>query len=235
MKYRFKIKRFDPETDKKPHWEDYTVEGNPDQRVLELLLDIKGFYAGSLALRYSCGHGICGSDAVVINGRTRLACKVIMKEFNPDRDVITVEAMHGYPIIKDLVVDMRLFFEHYKAVRPYLINDQAEPARERIQSQEERARIEEATRCILCGACTGSCPTFWANRGYLGPAAIVQASRFIFDSRDTSTLERLELLSQEGGVFTCRSIYNCSEACPRDIEVVRLINEVRDAIRTTRR
>jgi len=230
MKYRFKIKRFDPDVDKKPHWEEYSVEADPDARVLEALLDIKGFSAGSLTLRYSCGHGICGSDAMVINGRARLACKVIMKEFDPDKDVITVEAMHGFPIIKDLVVDMRLFFEHYKAIKPYLINDQGEPTKERIQSPEERARFDDATRCILCGACTGACPTFWANRDYVGPAAIVQAYRFIFDSRDTATQERLEQLSQEGGVFTCRSIYNCSEACPRDIEIVKSINEVREAI-----
>ncbi len=230
MKYRFKIKRFDPDQDKKPHWEEYTVDIAEDHLVLEALLEIKGFSSGSLTLRYSCGHGICGSDAMVINGRTRLACKTLMKEFDPEKDVISVEAMHGFPIIKDLVVDMRLFFEHYKSVKPYLINDQEEPQRERLQTREERARFDDVTRCILCGACTGACPTFWANREYVGPAAIVAANRFIFDSRDTDTQERLELLGQQGGVFTCRSIFNCAEACPRDIEVVKAINEVREAI-----
>ncbi len=235
MRYHFKVKRFDPEVDSKPHWEDYSVDIDSDQLVLDALLAIKGYRSGSLALRYSCGHGICGSDAMVINGRTRLACKTLMKEFQPDGEPITVEPMHGFPIIKDLVVDMRLFFHQYRSVMPYLINDEPVPERERLQSKAERARFDDTTRCILCGACTGSCPTFWANREYIGPAAVVQAHRFIFDSRDTATKERLEILGQTGGVFTCRSIYNCSEACPRDIEVVKAINEVREAVLTGKR
>ncbi len=167
---------------------------------------------------------------MVINGHTRLACKTLLKTIEQDR-VIKVEAMRSFPIIKDLVTDMNLFFEKYKSIKPYLINDTPPPQREWPQTPEERARFDETTRCILCGACTGACPTFWADKNYVGPAAIVQAHRFIFDSRDQGTKERLRFMEQQGGVFTCRYIYNCSEACPRGIEVVKAINEVRQAIR----
>jgi succinate dehydrogenase / fumarate reductase iron-sulfur subunit len=231
MEYHINIKRFNPEQDPKPYWKEYTVQADPEDRLLDVLLKIKWDDDGTLTLRYSCGHGICGSDAMVINRRTQLACKSVLKHVAPDpNEVITVEPMRSFPVIKDLVVDMRLFYEKYYAIQPYLINDAPPPIAERLQTPQERKRFDETTKCILCGACTGSCPTFWANKDYIGPAAIVQGHRFIFDSRDAATQERLDILGETGGVFTCRSIYNCSEACPRGIDVVKAINEVRHAI-----
>jgi len=230
MKYQFEIKRFNPEKDSKPHWETYTIETEPEDTVLNALEEIKGHQDRTLTFRRSCAHGVCGSDAMVINGHTRLACKTLLKALEQHQRV-RIEAMRSFPIIKDLVVEMNLFFEKYKSIKPYLINDAPPPQHEWQQSQEERARFDDTTRCILCGACTGACPTFWADKNYIGPAGIVQAHRFIFDSRDQGTKERLQFMEQQGGVFTCRSIYNCSEACPRGIEVVKAINEVRQAIR----
>ncbi len=234
MEYHFKIKRFNPEKDQKPHWEEYTVEANPTDRVLDGLDYIKWYQDGTLTLRRSCAHGVCGSDAMVINGRTRLACKTLMRVAAEQSDPITVEAMRGFPIIKDLVVNMDFFMAKFHAVKPYLINEKPVEG-ERLQSPEERARYDDTTKCILCGACTGSCPTFWADKNYVSPAMIVQAHRFIFDCRDEATQERLEMMQAEGGVFTCRSIYNCSEACPRDIDIVKAINEVRQAVLFGRR
>ena len=234
MEDHFKIRRFNPEEDDEPHWEEYSIEADPKDRLLDALHSIKWYRDGSLTLRRSCAHGVCGSDAMVINGHTRLSCKVLMEVAARESDPITVEAMRGFPIIKDLVVDMDFFMEKYRLIKPYLINETS-PQGERLQSQQERARYDDTTKCIMCGACTGSCPTFWADKEYLAPAAIVQAHRFIFDSRDDATEERLEMMRQEGGVFTCRSIYNCSEACPRGIDVVKAINEVRRAIFLGRR
>ena len=229
MEYRFKIRRFNPEIDEKPHWEQYTANLEASDRVLDGLEYIKGYHDGTLAFRRSCAHGVCGSDAMLINGRTRLACKLLVKEAIQEGDPITVDVMRGFSQIKDMIVDMRLFFEKYRSIRPYLIND-SPPEGEFIQTDAERERIDDTSNCILCGACSGSCPTYWADKRYVSPAIIVQAHRFIFDSRDQATQERLKQMEEEGGVFTCRSIYNCSEACPRNIEVVKAINEVRQAI-----
>lgn len=235
MEYHLKINRFNPEEDRRPHWEEYAAQADPSDRVLDALHVIKWYQDGTLALRRSCAHGICGSDAMVINGRARLACKVLLKNAAQEGDPITVEALPSFPIIKDLVVDMGVFFEKYRAIQPYLIDDTPPPERERVQSPGERGRYDDTTKCILCGACTGACPTFWADKEYVGPATIVQAHRFIFDSRDEATGRRLERMGERGGAFTCRSVYNCSEACPRGIEVVKAINEVRQAILFGRR
>jgi succinate dehydrogenase / fumarate reductase iron-sulfur subunit len=231
--YRFKIKRYNPETDKKPHWEEYTTQAEPTDRLLDALQNIKWYTDGTLTLRRSCAHGICGSDSMMINGHNQLACKVIMREAQKQagrRNPITVEPMRGFPIVKDLVVDMEGFFEKYRAVKPFLINDETPPERERLQSPEEREKFDDTTKCILCAACTTSCPTFWADREYVGPAAIVQAHRFLFDSRDHGTDERLNILGERGGVYTCRSIYNCVEACPRGIDITKAINQVRQTL-----
>ncbi len=230
MQYQFKIKRFNPETDKKPHWEEYKTEADPNDRLLDALHNIKWYVDGTLTLRRSCAHGICGSDGMMINGKNRLACKVIMRDVSKESTPITVEALRGFPIVKDLVVDMEGFFAKYRAIKPFLINDEPPPERERLQSAKERARFDDTTKCILCASCTTACPTYWADREYIGPAAIVQAHRFIFDSRDHGTDERLNILGERGGVFTCRSIYNCAASCPRDIDIVKAINEVRQAL-----
>ncbi|MDQ7848663.1 MAG: succinate dehydrogenase iron-sulfur subunit [Armatimonadota bacterium] len=227
MKVHFRIRRFNPERDPHPYWADYHIEADPFDRVLDGLHHIKWYLDGSLALRRSCAHGICGSDAMLINGRNRLACKVLIRDVGRR---ITVEPLRGLPVIKDLVVDMEPFFAQYRAVMPYLINHDPPPARERRQSPEERARFEDTTKCILCAACTTSCPIYWADGEYVGPAAIVNAHRFIFDSRDQAAAERLTILAQRSGVFRCRTVFNCTDACPRGIQVTRAIQEVKRAL-----
>jgi succinate dehydrogenase / fumarate reductase iron-sulfur subunit len=227
MKSLIKILRYDPEVDEKPHWAEYEVEVEPTDRLLDALHYIKWNLDGTLTLRRSCGHGICGSDAMVVNGRNRLACKVLMKEVGAK---VTVEPLRGLPVIKDLVVDMEPFMAKYRAIKPYLINDEDPGPKERLQSPKERERFDDTTKCILCAACTTSCPSFWANGEYIGPAAIVQAHRFIFDSRDRGAAERLAVLNEWSGVWRCRTIFNCVEACPRDINITKAIGEIKKAI-----
>ena len=222
-----RIKRFNPETDKKAHWAEYSVEVEPTERVLDALNEIKWHQDGTLAFRRSCAHGICGSDAMVINGRNRLACKVLIQDLGSK---ISVEPMRGFAVVRDLVVDMEPFFAKYRSIIPYLINDTPPPAQERLQSAAERARFDDTTKCILCGSCSGSCPSFWADSEYVGPAAIVNAHRFIFDSRDQGAGKRLSILAEAEGVWPCRTIFNCTFACPRDIEVTRAIQEVKKAV-----
>ena len=227
MQVTLKIQRFNPETDSAPHWQEYTLNAEPTDRVVDALNYIKAHVDGTLTMRRSCEHGICGSDAMRINGRNRLACKALFKEVGSN---VTVEPVTGLPVIKDLVVDMRPFMEHYRSVLPYFINDDPPPAAERLQSREDRARFDDTTKCILCACCTTSCPSFWARGEYVGPAAIVQAHRFIFDSRDHGTDQRLDILSEPDGVWRCRTIFNCTDACPREIEVTRAIGEVKKAM-----
>jgi len=231
VKVTFRIKRFNPEVDQRPHWEEYEVEAEPVDRVLDGLHYIKWYLDSTLAFRRSCGHGICGSDAMVINGRNRLACKVLLKDLGRK---VTVEPLRGFRVIKDLVVDMEPFFAKYRAVMPYLINNDPVPEKERLQSPEERARYDDTTKCILCAACTTSCPIFWANGEYIGPAAIVAAHRFIFDSRDQGAAARLEILNDRSGVWRCRTVFNCTEACPRGIDVTKAIEDVKRAILLSR-
>jgi len=167
-----------------------------------------------------------------INGMNRLACKTLIQDLGTKK--ITVEPILGLSVLKDMIVDMDPFFDHYKSVMPYFVNDEPPPARERLQSPEERARFDDTTKCILCGACTTSCPSFWANEQYVGPAAIVNAHRFIFDSRDRAAAERLQILNDQFGVYPCHTIFNCTTACPREIQVTKAIGEVKKAIATGR-
>jgi succinate dehydrogenase / fumarate reductase iron-sulfur subunit len=236
MKITLKIKRYNPESDQAAHWESYPVEVAPTERLLEALHQVKWYQDGSLALRRSCAHGICGSDNMRINGHNRLACKVLIKDVAKDGGTVTVEPMLGLPVIKDLIVDMEPFFAHYRSVLPFFVNDEPLPedGRERRQSPEARERFDQGTKCILCAGCTTSCPSFWANGSYVGPAAIVQAHRFIFDDRDRAAGERLEILNEQFGVWRCRTVFNCTEACPRDIPVTQLIGEVKQALATGR-
>jgi succinate dehydrogenase / fumarate reductase, iron-sulfur subunit len=228
MDVQLRILRFNPENDEQPRFVDYTVQAEPMDRLLDCLHKVKWYQDGSLALRRSCAHGICGSDAMVINGLNALACKVLVKDL---KQPIIVEPMRGLPLVKDLVVDMEPFFAGYRAVKPWLITDSREkvPERERLQSPDERERYDDTTKCILCAACTTSCPIYWADGEYVGPAAIVNAHRFIFDSRDAGADERIEILSSKGGVFKCRTVFNCTPACPREIKVTKAIQEVKQA------
>ena len=229
MQVTLKVFRYNPEQDKKPHYEKYQVEAHPADRVLDLLEYIKGHIDGTLSFRRSCAHGVCGSDAMRINGRNYLACKVLVKELGSR---ITVEPILGLRVIKDMIVDMEPFFENFRSVLPYLINNDPPPNQERLQTPEQRERYDDTTKCILCAACTTSCPSFWASDRYVGPAAIVAAHRFIFDSRDQAGAERLKILSDQWGVYRCHTIFNCTEACPRDIQVTQAIGEVKRAIAT---
>lgn len=227
MRVKMRIRRFNPEADSKPWWGEYWVDVEESDRVLDALHQVKWYQDGTLTLRRSCAHGICGSDAMVINGRNALACKVLMQDVG---DECQVEPLRSMPLIKDLVVDMEPFFAKYRAVLPYLINDNLPAEGERYQSQEARARYDDTTKCILCAACTTSCPSFWANEDYIGPAAIVQAHRFIFDDRDAAPDLRLRVLNDVDGVWRCRTVFNCVQACPREIDVTRAIGEVKLAL-----
>jgi succinate dehydrogenase iron-sulfur subunit len=227
MDVTLRVQRFEPTTDEKPRWEEYTAVVEDAARVLDALHYVKWYVDGSLALRRSCAHGICGSDAMMINGHNRLACKVLCRDLD---EPISVEPIQGLPVIKDLVVDMEPFFNGYAAVKPWLINESPVPDRERNQSPEERERYDDTTKCILCAACTTSCPIFWGDETYIGPAAIVNAHRFIYDSRDEGAHERLEILSAKEGAFRCRTTFNCTDACPRGIQVTQAIQEVKRSI-----
>ena len=228
MQVLLKILRFNPEQGATPVWREYTVPCDPMDRVLDALHAVKWQQDGTLAFRRSCAHGVCGSDAMMINGKNRLACKVLIKDLKPP---IVIEPMRGFPVTKDLIVNMDGFFEKYKSVKPYLIADEAKAGeKERLQSQQEQARFEDTTKCILCGACTTSCPSFWSNKDYLGPAAIVQAHRFLFDSRDEGADQRLPVLNEQSGVWRCRTIFNCTDACPRGIEVTKAIGKVKQLL-----
>ncbi|MFG2499811.1 succinate dehydrogenase iron-sulfur subunit [Streptomyces sp. NPDC048441] len=229
----FRIRRFNPEISADATWEDFQIEIDPKERVLDALHKIKWELDGSLTFRRSCAHGICGSDAMRINGRNRLACKTLIKDLNPAKP-ITVEAIKGLTVLKDLVVDMDPFFQAYRDVMPFLVTTGNEPTRERLQSPEDRARFDDTTKCILCAACTSSCPVFWNDGQYFGPAAIVNAHRFIFDSRDEAGEQRLEILNDKDGVWRCRTTFNCTDACPRGIEVTKAIQEVKRALITRR-
>jgi succinate dehydrogenase / fumarate reductase, iron-sulfur subunit len=233
MEVTVKVKRYNPEKDKEPHFETYVIpDAEETDQVLELLEKIRGYYDGSLAFRRSCAHGICGSDGVRINGRNRLACKILVKDLGTDE--IVVEPMLGMPVVKDLIVDMTSFWEHYKSVLPYFMcpDDPVPDGKERLQSPAARERYDDTTKCILCACCTTSCPAFWGNGQYVGPAAIVQAHRFIYDSRDCGAEERLKILNLDTGVWSCRTVFNCTEACPREIKITQAIAEVKKALIT---
>jgi succinate dehydrogenase / fumarate reductase iron-sulfur subunit len=225
---KLSIRRFDPEKSEEASWEEFEVEMHSTDRVLDALHKIKWEQDGSLTFRRSCAHGVCGSDAVRINGRNRLACKTLIKDLDIN-STITIEPIKGLPVEKDLVVDMNPFYQAYRDINPFLVaNDK--PEKERLQSPEDRARYDDTTKCILCAACTTSCPVFWTDGQYFGPAAIVNAHRFIFDSRDEEAEVRLDILNDKEGVWRCRTTFNCTEACPRGIEVTKAIAEVKQAI-----
>ena len=228
MEVTIKIFRYNPEKDTRGHYETYKVEADANDRVLDVLEEIKGHIDGSLAFRRSCAHGVCGSDAMRINGRNMLACKTLVRDVGAN---ITVEPMLGLKVAKDLIVDMEPFFDNYKKMLPYFINDSPLPAdgKERLQSPEQRARFDETTKCILCAACTTSCPSFWASDEYYGPAALVTAHRFIFDSRDEGAAERMQIVTETDGLARCHTVYNCTDACPRDIQITKAIGELKMA------
>ena len=233
-----KIARFNPENPDayadSGGWQSFRVPCLSSDRLLNLLHYVKWYLDGTLTFRRSCAHGVCGSDAMRINGVNRLACKVLMRDMLPKKPgkplTITIEPIRGLPVEKGLVVDMEPFFDAYRAIKPYLITSGNPPTRERIQSQTDRARYDDTTKCILCACCTTSCPVYWSEGSYFGPAAIVNAHRFIFDSRDEAAAERLDILNEVDGVWRCRTTFNCTESCPRGIQVTQAIQEVKRAL-----
>jgi len=228
MKLQFKVFRFDPGKDVGPYYKTYTVEADPGERVLDCLNRIRWEQDGTLSLRMSCGHGVCGSDAVKINGRCALACQKLVRDL--DGDEVLVEPLQTFPVLKDLVVDLTVFFERVDLVRPYLIASDP-PEKERLQSQEENHKMGEAIRCILCACCVGQCPVSNENERFLGPAPLVQAFRRIFDTRDEARVERLRQLDYTDGVWACVNHFECTRVCPKEIPVTKSINVMKREIK----
>ena len=232
MKLTLKIKRFDPEKKQPSYYQTYEVDADPTDRMLDVLMHIKEFYDGSLSFRKSCAHGVCGSDAMRINGKDALACKVLVQDVaKADGTAIFIEPLRYFPVQKDLIVDQTMFFDRFRSVNPFLINDEPVKERERLQSPEERKKIDDPTNCILCEACFSACPIFEKNPDFLGPAIIVQASRFNKDSRDKGFGQRLSVLDDPNGVWPCENHFECTRCCPREIKVTKLINETKREIK----
>lgn len=223
---QFSISRYDPDKDKKPYMQDYEIKLAPtDKMLLDALIRIKTL-DDSLSLRRSCREGVCGSDAMNINGRNGLACITPLAGL---QEPVKVRPLPGLPVIRDLVVDMTQFFRQYHSVKPYLINNDPPPETERLQSQEDRALLDGAYECILCACCTTSCPSFWWNPDkFVGPAGLLQAYRFLADSRDQATAERLDDLEDPYRLFRCHSIMNCVDACPKELNPTSAIGKIKN-------
>jgi succinate dehydrogenase / fumarate reductase iron-sulfur subunit len=223
----FKIFRFDPQADPGPYFKHYQVKAEPEERILDCLNRIKWEQDGTLSYRMSCAHGVCGSDGMRINGTCRLACQAIVKDYRCPE--VVLEPLPGFRVLKDLVVDIDPFLEGIKNLRPYLIAS-APPEKERIQTREERRKAAEAIRCILCACCTASCPVNWIREKYIGPAALLWAFRYIFESRDQEALERLKQIDHPDGAWGCVNHFECTRVCPKEIPVTKSINRMKREI-----
>ena len=223
----FKIYRYDPDKDAKPYMQDLTVELLPtDKMLLDALQRIKADVDDSLALRRSCREGVCGSDAMNINGKNGLACTTNLKELP---ETIILRPLPGLPVIRDLIVDMTQFYKQYESIKPYLINDSIPPEKERLQSPTEREELDGLYECILCACCSTSCPSFWWNPDkFVGPAGLLQAYRFIADSRDEATGARLDNLEDPYRLFRCHSIMNCVDVCPKGLNPNKAIGKIKE-------
>lgn len=223
---KFSIYRYDPDKDEKPYMRDYDVQlAATDKMLLDALLRIKSL-DDSLSLRRSCREGVCGSDAMNINGRNGLAC---ITPINSLKEPVEIRPLPGLPVIRDLIVDMTQFFQQYHSIKPYLINNDPPPETERLQSPEDRAALDGVYECILCACCTTACPSFWWNPDkFVGPAGLLQAYRFLADSRDQATAERLDNLEDPYRLFRCHSIMNCVDACPKGLNPTLAIGKIKD-------
>lgn len=222
------IYRYNPEVDAKPYMKDYTLEipAKSDPMLLTLLERLKAEQDPTITYRRSCREGVCGSDGMNINGTNGLACITHVSQLNTDK--IVVRPLPGFPVIRDLAVDMSQFYQQYERIEPYLQNDEVAPARERLQSPEERALLDGLYECILCACCTSSCPSFWWNPDkFVGPAGLLQARRFLADSRDNATQHRLDKLQDPFSVFRCRTIMNCTNVCPKGLNPTQAIAQIR--------
>ena len=220
--------RYNPETDEAPYMQDVSVDpGGLDLMVLDVLELIKADHDGSVTYRRSCREGVCGSDGLNMNGKNGLACITPLSE-SVKGDKLVIRPLPGLPVIRDLVVDMSLFYAQYEKVQPYLQNPTPAPAIERLQSPEERAQLDGLYECILCACCSTSCPSFWWNPDrFVGPAGLLQAYRFLADSRDTATEDRLAKLDDPFSVFRCHGIQNCVNVCPKGLNPTKAIGHIR--------
>jgi len=230
MKCTFIIYRFDPAVDQKGRYQEYTVDAEPTDKILDCLNKIRWEQDPTLVYRASCAHGICGSDAMMINGRIELACQKLVRDYKTANNFV-VEPLPLFNVIKDLIVDMDPFFEKHRNVRPYLISDDEPPEKERLQDAENQEFFEPALRCILCASCTASCPISRANDEYLGPAALLRTFRYIFDSRDSATGSRLAQIDDEDGVWGCKTMWWCSDVCPKGIPVTKCLGQIKRLIK----
>ena len=235
MNITLRIKRFNPETHEQPRYQDFVVAVEPNERILDALMRIKRFQDGTLGFRKSCAHGVCGSDAMRINGKDRLACKTLVQDVaSKGGETILIEPLRHLPVQRDLIVDQTAFFKRYRSVQPFLINEETPVERERLQSPKERMAFDDATNCILCSACFSACPVLEENPAFLGPSAVVQAFRFLGDSRDKGFEERLPVLNAPDGVWPCQNHFECTRACPRSIKITKRINETKRMIQAYR-
>lgn len=223
---KFNIYRFNPETDNKPSVQNYELaEAHPGMMLLEALLLIKK-QDPTLGFRKSCREGVCGSDGMNVNGVNRLACITSLSELS---DPVEVRPLPGLPVIRDLIIDMDQFYRQYRAVKPYLVGSEPEPEVERLQSPQQRELLDGLYECVLCACCSTACPSFWWNPDkFLGPAALLQASRFIEDSRDESTVERLNQLDDAYKLYRCHTIMNCVAVCPKDLNPTKAIGRIKE-------
>lgn len=226
---KLKVFRYDPKKDEKPYYQTFKVEAEPTDRLLDCLNRIRWERDPTLSFRMSCGHGICGSDGMRINGIAGLPCQKLVKDFEGE---ILIEPLQVFRVIKDLVVDLDPFFEKYNSIKPYLITRTPSPEQERKQSPEENRLLEEAIRCILCACCTASCPVNQAKEteGYIGPAALVRSYRYLFDSRDEGSEERIALLDHKDGAWGCQTLWWCTRVCPKKIPVTKEIGQCKRRI-----
>lgn len=233
MTVKFLISRFDPEKDEKPVLKPYeiSIPEHSDMMLLKALTQIKDEQDESLSFRRSCGEGVCGSDGMNVNGQNMLACITHVSSL---KQPITIRPMPGMPIIRDLIVDMDSFYKQYERVEPWLQNEKEAPPTERLQSPEDRAKLDGLYECILCGCCTTGCPSFWWNHGaedrFAGPAALLAANRFLQDTRDDATSQRLEKFGDPDTLFGCRTIMNCTSVCPKGLNPAKAIGEIRHQI-----
>jgi len=232
MLVKLKVFRFDPQSDKEPRYDSFYVEAKPTDRILDLLNRIRWEQDGSLAYRMSCAHGICGSDGMTINGISALACQKLVKDYEEGKEIL-VEPLSVFTVVKDLVVNMEPFFEQEKSVNPpgEIAIKKPASAVENLQTIEERDMFDDDIKCIMCACCVGACPVSQKeDPAYVGPAAVLRAHRYIFDSRVKDTAERLSMMDRPHGVWSCKSYFKCTQVCPKEIQVTKHIFEVKRKI-----
>jgi succinate dehydrogenase / fumarate reductase, iron-sulfur subunit len=232
MEMQFKIFRCDPEVDAVPRYQSYVVSAEPQERILDCLNRIRWEQDGTLGYRMSCAHGVCGSDGMRINGRCALACQKLVKEYAGAE--VTLEPLPHFKVLKDLIVDMDDFLNRVKSLHPYLLADKSPPEQERLQAQDDRKKVDDVIRCILCACCTGACPMLDEHAEFVGPAALVWAYRYLFDTRDERFDDRLQALDSPHGAWGCDNRFECTRVCPKSIPVTKSINQMKREIEKNR-